>query len=463
MAIILAAGQGKRMKSKLYKVLHPVCGKPMVGHVLQTVKETDCERTVVIVGHGAEAVQAYIGDNAEFVLQERQLGTGHAVLQAEPLLGSEEGTTVILCGDTPLVTSESINALLAKHEKTNAAATVLTAVMPNPHGLGRIIRGEDGRVQRIVEQKDCTPEEAAIQEINTGMYCFDNRKLFQALKQVTNANAQGEYYLTDVIEILKKAGETVEAQPAADYAEGLGVNDRVALAEAEQSMRARIVRKHQLGGVTVIDPAATYIEADVAIGSDTVIYPGSVLRGRTVIGEDCVIGPNADMTDTVVGAGVTVKHSVTQEAEVGDESSVGPYAYLRPGSKVGRDCKIGDFVELKNAVLGDGTKVSHLSYVGDAIVGKDVNIGCGAITVNYDGFNKSITEIGDNAFVGSNVNLIAPVKVGSDAYVVAGSTITHDVPSGDLAIARERQVNKAGYAEKIRARAKARKESRKEQ
>ncbi|QYR23841.1 bifunctional UDP-N-acetylglucosamine diphosphorylase/glucosamine-1-phosphate N-acetyltransferase GlmU [Paenibacillus sp. sptzw28] len=459
MAIVLAAGQGKRMKSKLYKVLHPVCGKPMVGHVLETVKEAACERTVVVVGHGAEAVQSYVGNEAEFVLQERQLGTGHAVQQAESLLGGEQGTTVILYGDTPLVTSGTIRALLELHERKKSAATVLTAVVPNPQGLGRIIRDESGLVQGIVEQKDCSEEQTAITEINTGMYCFDNAKLFDALKQVKNDNAQGEYYLTDVMGILKNAGETIEAYRASDFAEGIGVNDRVGLAEAEQLMRARIVRKHQIAGVTVIDPAATYIEADVVIGADTVIYPGTMLRGRTSIGEDCVIGPQADITDTTIGSGVTVKHSVTAEAVIGDESSVGPYAYMRPGSKIGARCKIGDFVELKNAELGDDTKVSHLSYVGDAKVGKDVNIGCGAITVNYDGYNKSITEIGDNAFVGSNVNLIAPVKVGDGAYVVAGSTITHDVPAGDLAIARERQVNKPAYADKLRARARARKDN----
>ncbi|NBD28097.1 bifunctional UDP-N-acetylglucosamine diphosphorylase/glucosamine-1-phosphate N-acetyltransferase GlmU [Paenibacillus glycinis] len=459
MAIILAAGQGKRMKSKLYKVLHPVCGKPMVAHVLQTVKDADCERTVVVVGHGAETVRSYLGEGVEFALQEQQLGTGHAVQQAEPLLGGEEGTTVILYGDTPLVTSETIASLLKYHAEAGSAATVLTAVVPNPQGLGRIIRDEAGNVLRIVEQKDCTPEQALISEINTGMYAFDNKKLFQALAKVTNHNAQGEYYLTDVMEILKNAGENVGAYCTPDYAEGVGVNDRVGLGEAEALMRARNVRKHQLGGVTIIDPAATYIEADVVIGSDTVIYPGTVLRGATVIGEDCVIGPNADITDTAIGNGVTVKHSVSAEAVIGDECSVGPYAYLRPGAKLGAGVKIGDFVEIKNAELGEGTKVSHLSYIGDAKVGKDVNIGCGAITVNYDGYNKSLTEIGDNAFVGSNVNLIAPVKIGDGAYVVAGSTITLDVPANDMAIARVRQDNKPGYADKLRGRAKAKKEA----
>ncbi|MUT67713.1 bifunctional UDP-N-acetylglucosamine diphosphorylase/glucosamine-1-phosphate N-acetyltransferase GlmU [Paenibacillus sp. NEAU-GSW1] len=459
MAIVLAAGQGKRMKSKLYKVLHQVAGKPMVGHVLNTVKEAASERTVVIVGHGAEAVQAYLGDQAEYVLQEQQLGTGHAVRQAEGLLGSEEGTTIVVCGDTPLVRAETIRAMIELHSSTGAAATVLTASFDNPTGYGRVIRGTDGAVERIVEQKDCSPEEAAVKEINTGTYCFDNKKLFAALAEVKSDNAQGEYYLTDVIGIFRRAGESVQAYCTNDLAEAIGVNDRVALAEAEGYMRERINRKHLIEGVTLIDAASTYIEADVRIGSDTIIYPGTVLRGETVIGEDCVIGPNADISDSTVGNGATVKYSVVDKSEIGNESAVGPYANLRPGSKLGVGCKIGDFVELKNASLGDGSKVSHLSYVGDAKVGKDVNIGCGAITVNYDGYNKFVTEIGDNAFVGSNVNLIAPVKLGDGAYVVAGSTITHDVPSGDLAIARERQVNKSGYADKIRARAKAKKEN----
>ncbi|QAY67461.1 bifunctional UDP-N-acetylglucosamine diphosphorylase/glucosamine-1-phosphate N-acetyltransferase GlmU [Paenibacillus protaetiae] len=458
MAIVLAAGQGKRMKSKLYKVLHQVAGKPMVGHVVHTVGQVSCERTVIIVGHGAEAVKSYLGDSAEYVLQEQQLGTGHAVKQAEQLLGGEEGMTIVICGDTPLVKAETIEAMQKLHEQSGAAATILTAVFEQPAGYGRIIRGADGTVERIVEQKDCTPEEAAVQEINTGTYIFDNRKLFAALAKVTNENAQGEYYLTDVIRIFREAGEVVQGYATDDLAEAIGVNDRIALAEAEQLMRARINRRHMVNGVTFIDAASAYIEADVQIGADTVIYPGTVLKGATVIGEDAVIGPNAEIANSSIGNGVTVKYSVINESVVGDKSSVGPYANLRPGSKLGRECKIGDFVELKNAVLDDGSKVSHLSYVGDAVVGKDVNIGCGAITVNYDGFNKSVTEIADNAFVGSNVNLIAPVKIGEGAYVVAGSTITSDVPAGDLAIARERQTNKPGYADKIRARAKAKKE-----
>ncbi|MNI09702.1 Bifunctional protein GlmU [compost metagenome] len=416
----------------------------------------------MVVGHGAEAVKSYLGTSAEYVLQEQQLGTGHAVKQAGQLLGQEEGTTIVICGDTPLVTEETLDALIGLHTRKGAAATVLTASMDNPKGYGRIIRAENGSVVRIVEQKDCSPQEDAVQEINTGTYCFDNAKLFAALEKVTNSNAQQEYYLTDVVGILVQEGEVVEGYMTDDYAESIGVNDRLALSEAEAFMRERIVRKHMLGGVTVIDPDSTYIGADVTIGADTVIYPNCFISGATVIGEDCIIGPSTEIEDSQIHDGAKVKHSVLSKAEVGREATVGPFAYLRPGAKLGQHVKVGDFVEIKNASIDDGSKVSHLSYIGDAKVGKNVNIGCGAITVNYDGYNKSITEIEDDAFVGSNVNLIAPVKIGKGAYVVAGSTITHTVPENDLAIARNRQENKPGYAEKIRSQAKAKKK-RKEQ
>lgn len=459
MAVVLAAGQGKRMKSKLYKVLHPVCGKPMVGHVLDTVKAIGCERKVVVVGHGAETVKAYIGQDAEYVLQETQLGTGHAVKQAKDLLGSEEGTTIVICGDTPLITAETLEGLMALHEDQQAAASILTAVMDQPAGYGRIIRGEDGGVLKIVEQKDCTAEEAAVNEINTGTYCFDNAKLFAALEQVKNNNNQQEYYLTDVIGILRAQGDIVLGYQAHDAAESIGVNDRLALSEVEGHMRQRINKTHMLNGVTIIDPASTYIGADVVIGADTILYPATLLKGKTVIGEDCVIGPSSEIEDSMIMDGAAVKHSVLSQASVGARTSVGPFAYLRPGTVLGEEVKIGDFVEIKNATIGDGSKVSHLSYIGDASVGKNVNVGCGAITANYDGFNKAKTTIEDDAFIGSNVNLIAPVTVGKGAFVVAGSTITRSVSENDLAVARVRQENKPGYAEKIRARAKAKKDS----
>ncbi|MFD2115475.1 bifunctional UDP-N-acetylglucosamine diphosphorylase/glucosamine-1-phosphate N-acetyltransferase GlmU [Paenibacillus yanchengensis] len=458
LAIVLAAGQGKRMKSKLYKVMHQICGKPMIEHVVDVTEAIDCERTVVVVGHGAEAIQAHLGNRVDYAMQAEQLGTGHAVLQAKQQLGAEEGITILLYGDTPLVRASTIETMIVTHQAEGAAATLLTVAFDDPTGYGRIIRGEDGTVEKIVEHKDCSEQEATVKEINTGTYIFDNQKLFAALAQVTNDNAQGEYYITDVISIMKQAGETVLAYRTADQAEAAGVNDRVALAEAEQLMRQRINQQHLLEGVTIIDPANTYIEADVTIGADTIVHPGSYLRKGTVIGSDCIIGPQTDITASIIGDQVHIQYSSVEESKVDAACSIGPYARLRPGTVLGARCKVGNFVELKNAVVATDSKISHLSYVGDAEVGKEVNIGCGAITVNYDGFNKQLTKIADHAFIGSNVNLIAPVHVGEAAYVVAGSTITHDVPAGDLAIAREKQVNKEGYADKIKARAKAKKE-----
>jgi bifunctional UDP-N-acetylglucosamine pyrophosphorylase/glucosamine-1-phosphate N-acetyltransferase len=462
MAIVLAAGQGKRMKSKLYKVLHPVGGKPMVGHVVDTLHHIQVSRTLVVVGFGAEAVQNYLGDKVEYVLQEQQLGTGHAVLQAKTSLCKEKGVTIVICGDTPLIHHRTLQEMIKLHEQSGAAATIMTAEMEQPAGYGRIIRNAEGSVSRIVEHKDCTPEESLIKEINTGTYCFDNQLLFEALGHVTNDNAQNEYYLPDVIRILAGQGKGIQAYLMEDGSESIGVNDRPALAEAEQLLKRRINREHMINGVTLIDPENTYIETGVQIGMDTVILPGTILRGKTVIGEGCTLGPNTEITDSTVKDNVTIKQSVVQEAFVDSFASVGPFAYLRPGAKLGQHVKVGDFVEIKNAVLGEGSKVSHLSYIGDAAVGKNVNFGCGAITVNYDGFNKNLTEIDDDAFVGSNVNLIAPVKIGKGAYIVAGSTITHPVEAGDVAIARELQVNKPGYADKIRSRMKARKNDKSE-
>ncbi|MCI3923272.1 bifunctional UDP-N-acetylglucosamine diphosphorylase/glucosamine-1-phosphate N-acetyltransferase GlmU [Paenibacillus sp. TRM 82003] len=457
MGVVLAAGMGKRMKSKLHKVLHPVGGTPMVEHVLGALDGAGVGRKIVVIGHGADAVRAALGDRVEYALQAEQLGTGHAVRMAEPLIGTEEGWTVVCYGDTPLLTADSIQGMLELHASSGAACTMLTAMFDDPTGLGRIIRGADGTIERIVEEKDANEEERAVKEINVGAYCFDNKKLFAALAKVTNENAQGEYYLPDAVTLLKAAGEIVEGFVTKDASEAFGVNDRVALAEAERLMRARIARKHLVGGVTIIDPANTYIDASVTIGSDTVLYPGTVLRGSTAIGSDCIIGPNSDIVDSVVADGAEVKHSTLEKAVVGENTTVGPFANLRPGSRIGSDCKIGDFVEVKSSTIGDGSKVSHLAYVGDAKVGKDVNIGCGVITVNYDGYSKFETVIEDEAFVGSNVNLVAPIRIGKGAFVVAGSTVTQDVGDDDLAIARERQTTKKGYAKTLKARLKAQK------
>lgn len=433
------------MKSKLYKVLHPVCGKPMVKHVVDVVKELPFSETIVIVGHGAEKVRSTLGEEVTYALQEEQLGTGHAVLQAAPILEKEEGTTVVLCGDTPLITKETLEKLLLHHEKEDASVTVLTANIDDPTGYGRIVRGENGLVERIVEHKDATEEERRITEINTGIYCFDNRKLFVSLQKVTNNNAQGEYYLPDVIEILKNEGEKIAAYRTDDFTETLGVNDRIALAEAERVMRKRILGHWMKEGVTIVDPDNTYISCEAIIGQDTTILPGTIIAGKTEIGSDCIIGPNTQITNSQVGNRTVIKHSVVTDSVIQDDVTIGPFAHIRPESRIGNDVRIGNFVEVKKSTIDNRSKVSHLSYIGDAEVGKDVNVGCGSITVNYDGRNKHLTRIEDGAFIGCNANLIAPVTVGEGAFIAAGSTITDDVPSLALAIARSRQTNKENY------------------
>ena len=448
-AVVLAAGQGTRMKSKLYKVLHPVAGKPMVGHVVDQVEAAGADKIVSIVGVGAEKVQEYLGDRSEYALQEKQLGTGHAVLQAESLLSGKEGTVLVICGDTPLLTAETLTGLFDYHQNQGAKATILTAHAEDPTGYGRVIRSESGAVEKIVEQKDASPVEAAVQEINTGTYCFDNKLLFEALNEVGNDNAQGEYYLPDVIEILKNKGEIVGAYQMEHEAESLGVNDRVALAEATRLMRARINEKHMRNGVTFMDPQSTYIDSEVVIGSDTVVEAGVVLKGKTVIGEDCFIGANSEISNSKIGDRVRVVSSNIEDSVMEEDSNVGPYSHLRPNSNIGKSVHIGNFVEVKNANIGENTKVGHLTYVRDADLGKNINIGCGTVFVNYDGAKKHRVTIGDNSFIGCNANLIAPVTVEENVYVAAGSTITDDVPSESLAIARAKQVNKLDYYKKM--------------
>ncbi|MDR2465707.1 MAG: bifunctional UDP-N-acetylglucosamine diphosphorylase/glucosamine-1-phosphate N-acetyltransferase GlmU [Streptococcaceae bacterium] len=445
-AIILAAGKGTRMKSQLYKVLHEVAGKAMVDHVLTQVERTKPNKIITIVGHGAETVKNVLGDRSEYALQEEQLGTGHAVLQAKDLLLGKTGTTLIVSGDTPLLTWETLSNLFEYHATRRSVGTVLTAKAPDPFGYGRIIRDHIGVVEKIVEQKDATPEIARINEINTGTYVFDNALLFDALSKIDTNNAQGEYYLTDIIEILKSEGHTIAAYQMDSFEESLGVNDRIALSEANKLMRHRINQTHMVHGVTLIDPESTYIESEVEIGNDTIIEPNVFLKGKTVIGKDVFIGSNCEIRDSVIESNVKIRSSVIEEAVVKSGADVGPMAHLRPKAEILENAHVGNFVEVKGATLGKGSKAGHLSYIGNVKIGKDVNVGAGVIFVNYDGKNKYDSVVEDHAFIGSNANIVNPVHIGKNGLVTAGSTITEDVPKESLAFGRAKQVNKEGRA-----------------
>lgn len=448
-ALILAAGKGTRMKSNLPKVLHEVGGKPMLRHVTTAAQAAGAVRLVVVVGFGGDQVANVMGgDGLEYVTQAQQLGTGHAVMQAQTVLKEVRGTILLLCGDTPLLQTSTLQSLCRAHQTSGAAATVLTAEPADPHGYGRILRNAGGNVCGIVEQKDATPEQIRIKEINTGIYCFEAEPLFAALDRLTCNNAQQEYYLTDVLAILAQSGQKVGAVTVDDFEETLGINSRQQLAEAEAILRRRKLTELMENGVTVMDPASTFVDADVAIGRDTVIYPFTWIEGATVIGEDCRIGPNTRIADSVIGNGVTLHFVYGHECSVEDGATVGPYVHLRPAAKLAAGVKVGNFVEIKNSQVGRGSKVPHLSYIGDTDMGSGVNIGCGAITVNYDGQKKHRTTIGDDAFIGCNTNLVAPVSVGNGAYTAAGSTITKDVPSRALGVGRARQTNIAGWVDK---------------
>ncbi|MDB5083616.1 MAG: glmU [Bacilli bacterium] len=451
-AVILAAGQGTRMKSKTHKVLHPLCGKPMIRHVTDSLKQTGVNRLFVVVGALADQVKQELGAEAEFIHQEQQLGTGHAVMQARSVLAGLAGYTLVCYGDTPLVSRDTYLGLLAAHEESGAAVTMLTALVPQPFGLGRIIRNDAGEILSIVEEKDATPEQKLIQEINPGLYCFTNSVLFSALDQLTNNNAQGEYYLTDIIGIIRRQGLKIASQTVSNADEILGVNDRVQLASLQTILQKQINERHMRNGVTLIDPQTTYIDVDVQIGSDTVVAPGVTLSGATAIGESCWIGSGTQINTSTVGDRVHIQSSIIMESAVADDVEIGPFAYLRPGCKISSGVKVGDFVELKNTSVGDGSKIPHLAYLGDADVGSNTNIGCGVVTANYDGFRKHRTVVGSGSFVGCNTNLIAPVTVGNEVYIATGSTITDDIPDGAFAIARQRQTIKENYVDKLKTR-----------
>lgn len=441
MTVVLAAGKGTRMKSALPKVLHRVGGKTMLQHVLDAATAAGSEKNVVVVGFGGEQVKEAIGSQAEFVEQAEQLGTGHAVMQAQSLLKDFAGTVMVLCGDTPLLEAGLLHKLYTAHKHSGAQATVLTAVMPDATGYGRIIRTVDGAVLKIVEQKDANAEELKVQEVNSGIYCFEAQALLDSLGQLSCDNAQGEYYLTDVLEILNKKDKKVWAVVADDFESTLGINSRAQLANAEKILRRRKNIELMENGVTIMDPATTFIDAQVTVGRDTVIYPFTWLEGATVIGENCQIGPNSYFTDVKVGDHVKAIFSYAHECEIADDVTIGPYVHLRPAAKLEQGVKVGNFVEVKNSTVGKETKLPHLTYIGDSDIGAGVNMGCGCITVNYDGRQKYRTIVGDHAFVGCNTNLVAPVEVGEGAYIGAGSTITKNVPADALGIGRARQTN----------------------
>jgi len=447
--VVLAAGKGTRMKSAMPKVLHPVAGRRMLDHVLAAAGSLNPASVIVVVGHEGDRVrEAYAGGRARFVAQEPQLGTGHALLQAEPLLKTATGTVVLLSGDVPLLGASTLKRLLAQHQADAAAATVLTAIVDTPHGYGRIVR-EAGRIVRIVEERDASPDEQAIAEINSGIYALDLGPLFDSVRGIASQNAQGEYYLPDLVGIYRQRGLAVSTVSVSNPDEIRGINSRRELADVGAIVRHTKNEELMAAGVTLVDPATTYIEPGVVVGADTVIHPNVYLEGRTVIGEGCEIHAGTRIVDSTIGDRVLIRnYCVITESSVAARAVLGPFAHLRPASHVLDGAHIGNFVELKKTTLGRGSKASHLTYLGDATIGDDVNIGAGTITCNFDGKTKNPTVIEDGAFIGSDSALVAPVTIGRGAYVAAGSTITEDVPANALGIARSRQVNKEAWVKK---------------
>jgi bifunctional UDP-N-acetylglucosamine pyrophosphorylase / glucosamine-1-phosphate N-acetyltransferase len=449
--VILAAGLGTRMKSGMAKALHPLAGQPLIHHVLNAARGADPEKIVLVLGHQADKVRSAVtGCRVEIVLQADQLGTGHAVKQAEEAISTTSGPVMVLCADTPLLTAGTLTSALALHEKTRAAVTLITARAENPYGYGRVVRGRSG-VVRVVEEKDATAAQRKIQEVNAGIYCFDAKFLLSSLTRLGTNNAQGEYYLPDLIALARTKKRTVSALLCNDVDEVMGVNSREDLSHAEAVMRQRTNRRWMAEGVTMLDPATTFVGTEVLLGRDVVLYPSTRLEGKTKLGDACVVYPGSRIADSALGASVTVKDcSVIEESDIASGASIGPFAHLRPGSVIGEGARIGNFVELKKTTIGAGSKANHLAYLGDATIGRDVNIGAGVITCNYDGYEKHRTVIEDNVFVGSDAQLVAPVTIGRGALVAAGATITRDVPAEALAISRVPQDIREGFASRRR-------------
>ncbi len=458
--IILAAGQGTRMKSRVVKVLHRAAGRPLIDYVVDLAAAISARPPVMVVGHQREAVQRHVGDRARYAVQEQQLGTGHAVVQAVSVLGKDTARRriLILSGDVPLTSPETIQRLIEEHERAQNALTLLTMKLDDPAQYGRIVRDASGAVTKIVEAKDAGDAERNIREVNAGIYLFDGAQLAEKLPRLSANNAQGEYYLTDLIGMLRNSGQRVGALVVHDPIEVLGVNSRAELATVEAEIQRRVIERLMRDGVTFRNPSTVVIDSTVSIGADSVVYPFVTLEGTTRIGNGCVIGPGVHLQNVTVGNDVHLKSgTVAEEAVIEDEATVGPYAHLRPGTQLGRHVKVGNFVETKNARFGEGAKASHLSYLGDAEIGADVNIGAGTITCNYDGVDKHKTILEDGVFIGSDTQLVAPVRVGRGAYIGAGSTITEDVPPDALALSRVPQKVIEGWATRRRAQQKKKK------
>lgn len=455
--IILAAGKGTRMKSDLVKVLHPILGLPMLTYPIDLSLNKICaQKTIVVIGHQADRIKEIFKDSRiTFAIQEEQLGTAHAVLKALPYISEFYGTVLILCGDVPLIKKETIISFVETFYENESIISVLTAVVEDPTGYGRIIRNPQGWLERIVEEKDAKEDEKQIREVNTGIYCLKSSFLKEGILEIEKDNAQNEYYLTDLIEIARKKGLRCSAHMIANPIEAIGINTRIDLAVANEVLRKEKLRELMLSGVTLIDPNTCYIEAMVEIGKDTIIYPNCMIQGRTRIGERCIIESNVKIMDSKIGNDVNIRSSsVITESLIEDGVSIGPFAHLRPQTEIKSKAKIGNFVEVKKSIIGKGSKANHLTYIGDSIIGEDVNVGAGTITCNYDGFKKHQTIIGDRVFVGSNVELIAPVRVGKDALIGAGTTVTKDVPDGALAISRVKQKNIKGWIKRLESKRK---------